>query len=136
MAICSRDDAELNKFVEDKNGDVAVRAVDVCTHDKLDDIIQAVGGVTNTDPTIYNVSVLAATEVSQALPANTTKFLIRSRECGDIQFAYEATETATNFLTIPAGASFEDDSFYKDSRTIYFQSSKADTIEIVAFAND
>jgi len=98
----------------------------------LERVIAALNGTADTDSQIHNISIVAGIETSFALPTNTKKFLIRSRECGEIKFSYGAT-TDTEFLTIPAGSSFEDISFYQ-SQTIYFQSSKNDIIEIVTCA--
>ena len=87
--------------------------------------------IANTTPIIFNVTVgTANTEFSQALPANTKKFIIKSRNSAKITFYYSPSATET--LTINAGFSFEDTSFYL-GQTIYFKCSKADVIEVVAY---
>lgn len=98
----------------------------------LEQIILALGGSVAAAPTIYNVACpIADTEYSQALPSNTKGFLIKARKNSVIKFAYQSG--ATEWLTISAGASYEDKNFYT-SQTIYFKNSKADeVIEIVAF---
>lgn len=134
MSLGSLRDRDFSSFDLDENGKVCRRTCDDGTHTRLESLIQAVGGVTNTTVNIYNITTVAFTEDSQELPANTTKFLIRARGNSKINFAYAAT-TSSNFLTIPVGANFVDDSFYKDTKEIFFQTSKADVIEIVAFSN-
>ena len=107
---------------------------DDLSHDKLDAIIAALGGSASTTATLFNVSALTAgTEYSQALPANTKRFIIRSRNKSILQLAYTIGQTGTTYLTIPAGASYEDSNLYT-AQTVYFQASKnAETIEIIAF---
>lgn len=84
------------------------------------------------NPKVYNVSVpLANTEVSQALSANTKKFLIRVRDSARMQLAYEATESSTNFVTVPSGCTYEE-SELNFTGTLYFQTNKASQlVEIV-----
>lgn len=86
-------------------------------------------------PTIYNVSALLAnTEYSQALSANTKQFLIQCRS-GDakmrIAFASGAT-TSGPYITIRAGNALFIDAVSLSGKTIYVQSNKASqTIEIL-----
>lgn len=89
---------------------------------------------TPTTATIFNVlAATAGTEYSQALPANTKGFIIRSRNRSNLQLAYTSGQTGITYLTIPAGASYEDSNLYT-AQTIYFQASKnAETIEIIAY---
>lgn len=87
---------------------------------------------TSAVPTIFNVACpVAGTEYSQALPANTRRFIIRARKSSKILFAYQPA--ASEYVTIEMGVSFEDTNLYI-SQTIYFRNSKADeVIEIVAY---
>lgn len=95
------------------------------------DAIDALATGDNTTATIFNVSVgVAATEFSQALPANTKRFILKSRSSRKVSFYY--TSAATETLTINPGFSFEDNNFYV-AQTIYFKCSGTDTIEIVAY---
>lgn len=91
----------------------------------------SLGSTTNTTTTIYNVTVgTANTEFSQALPANTKRFLLKSRNSAKIDFYYSSGATET--LTINPGFSFEDSNFYV-GQTVYFKCSKPDVVEIVAY---
>ena len=121
-------------FVDDAAGTVDRAVCDEITHDKLDQVIAGVGGGVDTTTTIFNVNIISAgIEVSQALPANTKHFIIRSRNAGQLRLAYSLGGTSTSYLTIPKGSSYEDEEYYV-SQTIYFQSTKpGDVIEIVAF---
>ena len=74
-------------------------------------------------PTIYNItsSGTANTETSQALTANTKQFTIRARTRADLKIAFTATESGTNFITIPKGTSYTV-SGIDFTGTIYLQS--------------
>lgn len=97
--------------------------------------IASVLGAGDTTPTIINLNIInSGTEYSQALPANTKTFLIKSRNKGQVRLAYALGGTNTAYLTIPAGSSFEDSQFYT-AATLYLQSTKSgDIIEIVAYS--
>lgn len=86
-------------------------------------------------PTVFNLSVaMANTEYSQALPENTKKLLIKSRvHNATLQFSFEIGDSGTNFVTIPFGAFYESDGLLLGSKTLYIRSSKATTIEILAW---
>lgn len=137
MAISpNRKDREQQSFIENSvDGGVDRRVNDQIAHTKLDSIAAALGAATTTTPTIFNVSVVAAaSEVSQALPANCKRFIIKARGNSKLQLAYSSGQSGTTYVTIPAGAVFEDTSFYT-SQTLYFQSSKAgETVEITAYS--
>lgn len=102
---------------------------------KLDAVIAALGGSADTTATIYNLNIiLQGTEYSQALPANTKAFLVRSRNKGRLRLAYTTGGTNADYVTIPTGSSFKDTNFYT-SVTLYVQSTKpGDIIEIVAYS--
>ena len=89
--------------------------------------------ITQADsPTIFNKSAPTAnTEVSQLLSNNTKKFIIKVRSGNaKLQLAFVSTESSTNFITVPAGAVYEDDGL-DFSGTVYFQTNKASqTVEI------
>jgi hypothetical protein len=126
-------DRDLAAYIENTNdGGTDRRVNDQIAHDKLDTIAGGLG-VTDTTTTIFNVAIpLANTEVSQALPANTKKFMFKSRSKSTIKFAYTSGASGTTYITLPAGAVYEDDNYYT-SLTIYFQSSKmGDTLELIA----
>jgi hypothetical protein len=86
----------------------------------------------STEPTIYNVSVLlSATEYSQALSPSTKKFMIRVRGNSKLQLAFVATDSSTNFITIPQGVSYSEDGL-SFSGTLFFQTEKpTQTVEIL-----
>ena len=125
---------EYLNFDFDVDNEVARFVIDNLTHDKLDALIAAVGGSSDTTASIANETIAVAnTEQSFALPANTKRFILRNRNNNDLKFAYVANGTTTTWLTIKKGAVFEDENFYT-SQIIYFQSSGAgDIIEIVTY---
>lgn len=83
-------------------------------------------------PKIYNVSVpLANTEVSQALSVDTKKFMIRARGSTKMKLAFISGQSGTNYITIPAGCTFSEDSINFNG-TLYFQCNDASqTVEIL-----
>jgi hypothetical protein len=86
-----------------------------------------------TTPTIYNLSAPTAnTEVSQALPVNTKKLLIRCRGDARTQFAFVSGQSGSNYITIPIGAMYAQDLLLLSSTTVYLQTSlSSQTIEIL-----
>ena len=112
--------------------DVSISSVNC--NDTLELILAALGGSTNTTPTMFNITLGATdTEQSQALPADTKKFLIKTRGNTELKLAYTATESGTKYVTIPKQGVFVDENFYS-SQTIYFQSPQTgDVVEIIAY---
>lgn len=88
-------------------------------------------------PNTYNLAMASASnEYSQALPTNTKKIVIRSRGTNDLRLAWVSGETATSYITIPAGSSFQLDGVWLRGATVYLRSSGAsDTAEILAFSD-
>lgn len=130
--ILDRDKAAYKENTTD--GGLDRRVTDVIAHDKLDAIVGALGGSVDTDVTIFNVSAPTAnTEVSQALPAGTKRFILRARNRSQLQISYTSGQTGSLYMTIRPGAVFEDQNFYS-TQTIYFQCSEpGETVEIIAY---
>jgi hypothetical protein len=79
-------------------------------------------------PILYNINAaLANTEYSQVIPNNTDQLLVRARNKAKLQIAYLPT-TASNFITIWPGSSYKVNSIKLVGRTLYFRSTKDDTI--------
>jgi len=89
-----------------------------------------------TTPTIYNVSMtLANTEYSQALPANTKKFLIKCRAQYVVKVCFVSGQSGSLYLTIPVGGVYWEDEVQPASLTLYFQcATAAQVAEIIAWA--
>lgn len=107
---------------KDASGTSYVPIVDADGHLQVDILSQ--GGQT---PVIYNVTITNAdTEYSQVLPANTRKVLIKLRSgAADLKLAYTVSESGSNYITIPAGASKYLEDTKLSSITLYFQSPTA-----------
>lgn len=90
---------------------------------------------TPTVKTIYNVDVnLINTEFSQALPASTVEFLLKSRTgTQTIKLAYNSGDSGSLYYTIPKGTEYNDGNFH-DSLTVYFQANITGIVEIVAWS--
>lgn len=88
-----------------------------------------------TTPTIYNViTVLANTEYSQALPADTKEFLLRCRVNAVTKFAFIATQSGTNYIEVPVGTSFSQTGVKLTGITIYFQTNvPGATVELLVW---
>lgn len=126
--------ADRDAFFRDTNDELVYRRVrDSAAAQILQQILSALGGSANTTPYIYNISCpVSGTEYTQALPLNAKGFSIKARGSSRIEFAY--SPLSSSFLTLPAGATFEDRNFYQ-SQSIYFRCSKSDeVVEIVAYA--
>lgn len=109
------------------------RVADLDAHQKLDDIYNAIGGTAPTTATVFNVAVgTPDSEVSQALPANTKAFKLRCRGSARLQLSHQAGATGSNYFTVAPGNVYTDENFYT-SLTIYFRTSKMETVEIIAY---
>lgn len=96
-------------------------------------IVEGSGG--DTTRTIYNIALGPVdTEQSQALPADTKKFLIKTRGTNLLKLAFVMGDSGTDFITIKGGAVYTDDQF-TSSITLYFQSpGTGDVVEIIAYS--
>jgi hypothetical protein len=79
-------------------------------------------------PIIYNpVALLANTEYSQVIPDNTGRITVAARNNAKLQIAYSPS-TGTQFLTVWPGNIYEVNGIKLVGKTLYFQSTKANTI--------
>lgn len=123
---------DAHSFTPDKNGNAARNVVDVESHEILNAINNALGGSSDTVVNIYNISTTANTETTQQLPANCKAFVLRARGNSRLQLAYSVGTSSTVFLTVPPGGEWKDDKFYSN-QSIYFQTSKDETVELITF---
>lgn len=91
--------------------------------------------ISATTPSFFNVvTVVSGTEYSQALPADTRSFLIRTRENATTRFSFTSGGTNTTYIEMPPGSSYEKDNLKLASSTIYFQTNVSGaTVEILAW---
>lgn len=116
--------------------------LDVKTQEPLPVTIVGGGGggsgmVLPTTPAITNVSViLANTEQSFSLPADTKRFLIRVREgTSDMRLAFISGNTASTYFTIRKGSVFTESDIVSSTTTLYFTTSLASqNVEIVVWS--
>lgn len=122
---------------DDLQVDVKTSALptDAATQTTLAAILAAILNRAAT-PVIYNVTMtLAATEYSQALPANAKKFLIKCRTAFDVKLAFTSGQSGTTYLTIPAGMAYSEDLIQPTAITLYFQcATAAQVAEIIAWS--
>jgi len=125
---------ENDKFAKNKNDKIIVRTEDEQVECTLQEILTALGGTANTTPSMFNVSLgIINTEQSQALPASTKEFIVRTRGAAELKLAFVASESGTKYITIPRRATFTVKQFFT-SQTLYFQSPQTgDVVEILAF---
>jgi len=131
MAICSRADAELNKFTEDSGGKVCVR---VCA----DDPLPVTGTLTVAQATGFNIinhttDATPGTETSIPLSTNAKSIQINNITKGFLQYSFVVAESGTKFGTIKGNANQEFVSMKLTAgTTLYVQSTKASKrIEII-----
>jgi len=134
-AVCTVQEAERLKFKTDGTGEICVRTCDSDALIELKAILAALGGSSNTTSTTFNITLGPVnTEQSQALPANTKGFILKSRNNAPLKISYVATESGTKYVTLNKNGVFTDDNFYT-AQTIYFQSpNTGDVVEIVAYS--
>ena len=81
------------------------------------------------NPQIFNINALDKNiEYSQALPENTSQFIVRARNKAKLHIAYIANNTSTNFFTVVPGGIFKIDSVKLTGKTLYFKSSLNETV--------
>lgn len=87
-------------------------------------------------PSLFNVVCpTAGTEYSQLIPNNTTQLQLKVRNNAKLQLAWIPGTTMTNFLTLTPGMIYVLESVKLTSKTVYFTSSKDDTVvEILSWA--
>ena len=85
------------------------------------------------NPTIYNVDIaIADTEYSLLMPSDAKGFIFKTRNGYDsVKLALKSGESATNFITVPAGGTLELTEGYISGTSIYFQSPTIDVAEII-----
>ena len=77
----------------------------------------------------------AVTEYSQALPANTRKFLVRCRGAYTIHVCFTSGESGTKYVTVPSGQTYWEDQINAVSLTLYVQcTTAAQVCEIIAWS--
>jgi hypothetical protein len=95
-------------------------------------------GISTGSPVVQNISCpLINTEYSAVLPAGVTSFTVKARaQNADLKLAFVATQSGTNYLTVPAGGSYTKDMAQLTlATTIYFQLNKASqTVEILQWS--
>lgn len=84
-------------------------------------------------PTITNIVVPSANvEVSHSFQPNVRKFSIRARNNARMQFAFNATESSTNFITLFSGSTYTEDGINLTAGVLYFQLNSAPgTVEVL-----
>ena len=88
----------------------------------------------STGAEIFNFSILLPnTEYSLVLPSTTKQFHMRIREGNaPLKFTFTSTESGIKYFTMPRGNSFTSTAI-TSSLTIYFQSTSACTLEVLAW---
>ena len=122
-------------------GEVQASPTENTVLDRLKDITTAIGTLTPAagTPVIYNVTMTnAATEYSQALPANTKRFTVHCRDGTAFRLAFATGKVATPtepYLTVPSSSSYDEDNINPASLTIYIGCAIAGkVVEIVAWS--
>jgi hypothetical protein len=84
-------------------------------------------------PTIVNISTVQAVEGSYVIPDQTKRILLRTRLNSILKVAFVSGQSNTTYVTIPGGANLHEYGIFTGI-TIYFQTSKNDTIEVLLWA--
>jgi len=84
------------------------------------------------NPSIANIAVNGVNLIYDIiLPLNTKKFIIRHRDKGNIEFAFE--NTLTNYFTVSKGCTFTESDLCVDNTILYIRSNKIGTVEILTW---
>ena len=92
-----------------------------------------------TTPVIYNIAITDGnTEYSQALPSNTKKFMIHTRDGTAFRVAFVTGKVATPtepYFSVPASQTYYEDYIEVAALTLYFAAGVAGkTAEIIAWS--
>jgi hypothetical protein len=96
-------------------------------------VIVSPSGIFAATPTLVNIATAANTETSYALPANTKKLIIKARGSSVTKLTYTSGASGTTYITISPGSVYEEIGILTSGITLYFQTSKIDTVEIVTW---
>lgn len=122
----SRSDRELSKFVESQTR-AGESAVDVIVGNSTANAIPVTLDPAQ-NPAIYNLSVTANVQTSQAMTDGTKKILIKPRDAATIKLSYDSG--FSTFVTVPRGSAYELSGIKSSSLTIYLECDKTTVIEI------
>lgn len=136
MILSGQDKLNAALHEESCDGKMALRVNDPCNGQKLDAIVDALGGQTTNNNTqvIYNeVIANANTEQSLSISGVIVGYMIKCRGLGSIKLSHVSGESGTKFLSVKPGSVYVDEHRY-NNLTLYFQSTLAgETIEIVTW---
>lgn len=83
-------------------------------------------------PEIVNFPINTANTINSIpLPTNTKKFMLRHRDRGKLEFAYDNGLTA--YMTIPKGNTYVENDLLLVNQTLYFRSDKPGTVELLTW---
>jgi len=85
---------------------------------------------------IANVAMAtASTEYSYAIPKGTEKITFKLRDPANaLQFCFVTGETATKYMTIPAGSSFTVEGLKFHDKTLYFEApANTQVLEVMVY---
>lgn len=75
-----------------------------------------------TSPTILNISATTLGEYTISIPAQTKRVLIKTRKSSTFHLAFVAGQTSTNYLTINAGCTYEEQGISLAALTSFYVS--------------
>lgn len=85
------------------------------------------------NPAITNVVVTTPNvEQSVALSGTIRRMTVKARGTAALRIAFEPTETATNYISIPPGGFFVEENFEAPAQ-LYFSVDRNDTVEILTW---
>ena len=88
-----------------------------------------------TSPNIYNITISSGNVNvinSQAIINGTSKFFIKHRSLGKIEFGF--TSTLPEYIEINKGTSYSEDGLNLQSQTLYFRTDTPGVIEILVWS--
>ena len=94
--------------------------------------VPVVSSIGETTPTIYNFNIVLIdvnVQQSQVILNGTSKFLIKHRNKGTIDFSF--TSGLSSYIQIPAGNSYSESDLNLQGRTLYFRTDKIGVIELL-----
>lgn len=132
------EDKSLSSLVMDRSNplgnseDIFLRrSLHVKIGNKLNEPIP-VESISGLYPIIGNAPIIAETELDVPLPINCSQILIRPRKNARLRVAFNAGETAINYVSVPLGGYFVENSLISISN-IYVWCNRDTDLEIIFY---
>jgi len=90
----------------------------------------SISGAQSVEITNHSIAT-PNSETQHSLQTNLKQLIIRNRTFADLKLSFVQNESGTKYMSVPRGTTLSMDSLDFASKTLYLQSPKASTVEIL-----